>query len=305
MIVLTGCDGPVWERAPCVPQVCEHRCRRDAFPRGPDVADVTIDQIKAARDELRGTALVTPMEGSRWLERTDRQDVWLKCENLQRTGSFKIRGAYLRISQLTRGGARPRSRGRQRRQPRAGGRPGGQPARHQGDGVHAERRAHSQGEGHPGLRRRGARSPARRSTSAWCEARAFAAETGAVLIHPFDHVDIVAGQGTCGLEILEQCPDVQDRDRADRRRRLPGRHRDGGQGAASRRPGDRGAGRGGCGVPRVAGGGPPGAAGQHGDDGRRHRSRLPRRGAVRRGPDATSTRSARSRRSRCRVRCWR
>jgi threonine dehydratase len=40
-------------------------------------------------------------------------------------------------------------------------------------------------------------------------ARAWAAETGAVLIHPFDHHDIVAGQGTCGLEILEQCPDVR------------------------------------------------------------------------------------------------
>ena len=44
-------------------------------------------------------------------------------------------------------------------------------------------------------------------------AKQFAAETGAVLIHPFDHLDIVTGQGTCGLEILEQCPDVQDRDR--------------------------------------------------------------------------------------------
>jgi len=40
-------------------------------------------------------------------------------------------------------------------------------------------------------------------------ARQFETETGAVLIHPFDHVDIVAGQGTCGLEILEQCPDVR------------------------------------------------------------------------------------------------
>jgi threonine dehydratase len=40
-------------------------------------------------------------------------------------------------------------------------------------------------------------------------ARAFAEETGAVLIHPFDHIDIVTGQGTCGLEILEQCPDVR------------------------------------------------------------------------------------------------
>jgi threonine dehydratase len=40
-------------------------------------------------------------------------------------------------------------------------------------------------------------------------AEAFSEETGAVLIHPYDHADIVAGQGTCGLEILEQCPDVK------------------------------------------------------------------------------------------------
>jgi threonine dehydratase len=41
------------------------------------------------------------------------------------------------------------------------------------------------------------------------KARAWEAETGAVLIHPFDHRDIVAGQGTAGLEILDQCPDVR------------------------------------------------------------------------------------------------
>src|SRR5690625_6996332 len=40
-------------------------------------------------------------------------------------------------------------------------------------------------------------------------AREFEKEAGSVLIHPFDHEDIVAGQGTCGLEILEQCPDVK------------------------------------------------------------------------------------------------
>ena len=40
-------------------------------------------------------------------------------------------------------------------------------------------------------------------------AAAFAAETGAVLIHPFDHSDVIAGQGTVGLELLEQCPDVR------------------------------------------------------------------------------------------------
>jgi threonine dehydratase len=41
------------------------------------------------------------------------------------------------------------------------------------------------------------------------EAAAWSARTGAVLIHPFDHADIIAGQGTVGLELLEQCPDVK------------------------------------------------------------------------------------------------
>ena len=40
-------------------------------------------------------------------------------------------------------------------------------------------------------------------------AQEYAAETGAVFIHPFDHPDIIAGQGTVGLEILEQCPEVR------------------------------------------------------------------------------------------------
>ena len=44
---------------------------------------------------------------------------------------------------------------------------------------------------------------------AMVEARRFEAESGAVLIHPYDHVDIVTGQGTCGLEILEQAPEVK------------------------------------------------------------------------------------------------
>jgi threonine dehydratase len=45
-------------------------------------------------------------------------------------------------------------------------------------------------------------------TEAMAGAMAFAAETGSVFIHPFDHPDVIAGQGTVGLEVLEQCPDV-------------------------------------------------------------------------------------------------
>ena len=131
----------------------------------------------------------------------------------------------------------------------------------------------------PRRRRPGATAPTWSSHGRYLEdalaaAREFADETGAVLIHPFDHVDIVAGQGTAGLEILEQAPDVADRAGADRRRRAARRDRDRGQGAAPRRPGRRRAGRGRRGVsrPRCAQGRPV-AAGVDDDDGRRHRGR--------------------------------
>jgi threonine dehydratase len=169
---------------------------------------VDLEQIQAAREVIRGTALVTPMEGSRWLHAATGQDVWFKCENLQRTGSFKIRGAFLRMSHLS-----PEERAR--------------------GVVAASAGNHAQGVALAasvlGIRSTvfmpyGAPLPKERATrdygahvefvghtidEALVAAREFEASTGAVLIHPFDHVDIVAGQGTCGLEILEQRPDVR------------------------------------------------------------------------------------------------
>ncbi|HET7172691.1 MAG TPA: threonine ammonia-lyase [Nocardioidaceae bacterium] len=169
---------------------------------------VTVERIEAAREALAGTALVTPMEGSRWLSALCDQDVSLKCENLQRTGSFKIRGAYLRISRLT---AEERRRGV----------------------VAASAGNHAQGVALAasllGIRAtvfmpNGAPIPKERATRAYGAdvafaghtiedaleaAQQFSARTGAVLIHPFDHEDIVTGQGTCGLEILDQRPDAR------------------------------------------------------------------------------------------------
>ena len=62
-------------------------------------------------------------------------------------------------------------------------------------------------------------------TEALVPAREFAERTGAVLIHPFDHEDIIAGQGTLGLEVLEQCPGRQDDPGAARRGRAGRRDR--------------------------------------------------------------------------------
>ena len=61
----------------------------------------TIDDIRDARKTLDGVSIYTPMEGSRWLSAIAGGPVLIKAENLQRTGSFKIRGAYVRIARLT------------------------------------------------------------------------------------------------------------------------------------------------------------------------------------------------------------
>ncbi len=172
------------------------------------VPTVSLADIEKARELLRGTSLVTPMEDSRWLSSLTGQRVVIKCENLQRTGSFKLRGAYVRIRNLTEA---ERARGV----------------------VAASAGNHAQGVALAaqllGIKStvfmpEGAPIPKENATRAYgadvefvghtieealTEAREFEAKTGAVLIHPFDHADIVAGQGTCGLEILEQSPDVK------------------------------------------------------------------------------------------------
>ena len=63
-----------------------------------DSLPVSFDDVKAARSLLEGVIRDTPVQGSRPLSERVGGPVWLKCENLQRTGSFKIRGAYNAIA---------------------------------------------------------------------------------------------------------------------------------------------------------------------------------------------------------------
>jgi threonine dehydratase len=169
---------------------------------------VDLAAVQSARELLRGVSRETPVEDSRTLSRAVGGPVLLKCENLQRTGSFKIRGAYVRIAKLT---DEERSRGV----------------------VAASAGNHAQGvalaakllgceatvfmpEVAPlpkveATRAYGAtiRMHGETVDEALVAASAWSERTGAVLIHPFDHVDIIAGQGTVGLELLEQCPEVK------------------------------------------------------------------------------------------------
>jgi threonine dehydratase len=172
------------------------------------VDTVTVSDIQAAQATLRGISRVTPLRSARWLADKVGGDVALKCENLQRAGSFKIRGAYVRLSNLS-----PEERARGVVAASAGNHAQGVALAAKMLGVPT---TVFMPVGAPlpkvsATRGYGAdiRFVGSSVDEALVAARAFSEETGAVLIHPFDHVDVVAGQGTVGLEILEQRPDVR------------------------------------------------------------------------------------------------
>jgi len=169
---------------------------------------VVLDDVLAARSTLEGISRITPLAGLRGLSEQVGGPVLLKCENLQRTGSFKIRGAYVRIARLSAG-------------ERAHGVVAASAGNHaQGVALAASLLGCRSTVFMPAAaplpkvaatRAYGAqiRHAGRTVDEALVAAKDFAAQTGAVLIHPFDHADVVAGQGTVGLEVIEQCPDVR------------------------------------------------------------------------------------------------
>ncbi|GLX53764.1 threonine ammonia-lyase [Streptomyces hygroscopicus subsp. hygroscopicus] len=169
---------------------------------------VTLDDVRGARKMLTGVARSTAMEGSRHLSQLVGAPVQLKCENLQRTGSFKLRGAYVRIAGLL-----PEERAAGVVAASAGNHAQGVALASSLLGVHATVFM-PQGAPLPKVsatREYGAevRLTGQVVDETLAAAQEYAARTGAVFIHPFDHPDIIAGQGTVGLEILEQCPEVR------------------------------------------------------------------------------------------------
>jgi threonine dehydratase len=169
---------------------------------------VSIDDVVEAAAVLSGTIRQTLLVQSRALSELVGGPVVLKCENLQRTGSFKVRGAYLRIARLS-------------------------PAERARGVVAASAGNHAQGvalaAAELGARATvvmpaGAPLPKIAATrsygadvvlhgasveAALSRARQLALEAGSVFIHPFEHPDVIAGQGTVGLEIAQQCPQAR------------------------------------------------------------------------------------------------
>jgi threonine dehydratase len=174
----------------------------------PTTAPVGLEDVRAARELLAGVVSPTPMAGSRALSELCGGPVWLKCENLQRTGSFKIRGAYTRIARLD-----PEQRARGVVAASAGNHAQGVALAAQMLGIRAtvfmpERAAIPKVGATRGY---GAEVHLVGETidGSIAAATDFADRTGAVFVHPFDHRDVIAGQGTVGLEVLEQVPDVR------------------------------------------------------------------------------------------------
>ncbi len=166
------------------------------------------EALEEARTVVAGVASVTPMEASRYLSEVLGSPVFLKCENLQRTGSYKIRGAYNRMSRLS-----PEERARGVVAASAGNHAQGVAlaARELGIastifmpvGVALPKLQATKGYGAEViLRGHSVEDPLRAAAE-------YADSTGAILIPPFDNIDIITGQGTVGLEILDQVPDVE------------------------------------------------------------------------------------------------
>ncbi len=169
----------------------------------------TLQEFEEAAKRVKSVVTKTPLIESHWLTEVTGNPVFYKCENLQRTGAYKVRGAYNLLSQLTK---EEQKRGV----------------------VAASAGNHAQGVAlaaqQLGIKATifmpvGASLPKYQATIGYganvvltgaifdetnTAAKEFAQKTGAVYVPPFDHIDIVRGQGTVALEIFEQLPDVDN-----------------------------------------------------------------------------------------------
>ena len=177
------------------------------MPNPTPVVAPTLAEFERAHEIVAQVANVTPVLHSNFLSKLTGADVWLKAENLQRTGAYKVRGAYHRMSKLT---AAERKKGV----------------------VAASAGNHAQGVALAakklGIKATifmpvGASLPKYLATQGYGAtvvlegdvfadalkaAQTYAAKKGAIFIPPYDNLDVVLGQGTVGLEILDQVENV-------------------------------------------------------------------------------------------------
>jgi threonine dehydratase len=166
-----------------------------------------LPEIEEARARLDGVARLTPVYSSETLSGFAGRQVHLKAENLQRTGSFKVRGAYNRISTLS-------------KEELAAGVVGASAGNHGQAVAWAAREVGARARIFMPQDAPMAKVDATRHYGAEIElagaaiedaldgARAYVAQTGATFVHPYEDAYVIAGQGTIGLELAEQVPDA-------------------------------------------------------------------------------------------------
>jgi threonine dehydratase len=168
----------------------------------------TLADFEEARGRLEGIARVTPVYGSETLSRRVGRSITLKAENLQRTGSFKIRGAVNKIATLSnrerRAGVVAASAGNHGQAVAWAAREAGIKAT-----IFMPQDA-PMAKVEP-TKNYGAQAQLQGASfeEALESALAYVESTGATLVHPYEDDKVIAGQGTIGLEIAEQVPDVE------------------------------------------------------------------------------------------------
>ena len=168
---------------------------------------ITFADVLAARERLRGVAHVTPVITSRTLDQISGHSLFLKCENLQRGGAFKFRGAYNTISQLSdearRRGVLAFSSGNHAQGVALAARLLGAPAVIcMPSDAPAVKVAATRGYGAEVI------FYDRLKDDREAFARRIAEERGMALVPPYDHQHIMAGAGTAALELVETVPDL-------------------------------------------------------------------------------------------------
>ncbi len=168
---------------------------------------VGVEEIREAAVRLEGVSQRTPVERSRAVEAAAGVEVLLKCEHLQRTGSFKIRGAYNRIALLSdderAGGVVCASAGNHAQGVALSARLLGAPATvFMPAGAPLPKVEATRGYGAEVV------LGGETFDDAFAASQRWAADHDAVFVHPYDHRDVIAGQGTLGLEVLEQVGEI-------------------------------------------------------------------------------------------------
>jgi len=169
----------------------------------------TLADVEAARDRLADKDVrVTPVYGSETFTRLTGRPVHLKAENLQRTGAFKIRGAVNKIEGLS---AAERKAGVVAASAGNHGQAVAWAAREAGIEATIFMPAETPMAKVDATRNYGARAELTGEAfeEAMAAALAYVEATGATFVHPYEDLDVIAGQGTIGLELAEQLPDVE------------------------------------------------------------------------------------------------